>query len=100
MLVLSRKIGEALVFGEEAKLTVDAVTADSATVTMTRTGGPDETKAIVVNLGEFAEISPNVRVILVEVPGDRPGIRLGLETPRDMPVYRKELLDRLSRGTD
>lgn len=41
-------------------------------------------------LGESFFINDNIKVTVVDI--DRGKIRLGIEAPRDVPVYRKELL--------
>lgn len=41
-------------------------------------------------LGESIRIGDNITVTVVDI--DRNKIRLGIEAPRDVPVYRTELL--------
>lgn len=42
-------------------------------------------------LGEKIYINDNICITVVDI--DRGKIRLGIEAPRDMPIFRKELLD-------
>lgn len=41
-------------------------------------------------LGESIMIGDNIRVTVVDI--DRGKVRLGIEAPRDVPIYRQELL--------
>lgn len=41
-------------------------------------------------LGEKIYIGPNICITVVDI--DRGKIRLGIEAPRDVPIYRQELL--------
>ena len=43
--------------------------------------------------GESIVIGENITVRIIEVRGDR--VRIGVEAPRDVPVYRTEILCRL-----
>lgn len=43
-------------------------------------------------LGEKICIGDNITLVVVDI--DRGKIRLGVEAPRDVPVFRKELMDR------
>jgi carbon storage regulator len=43
-------------------------------------------------LGEEIVIGDDITITVVEVQGDK--ARLGIKAPRDIPVYRRELLDR------
>jgi carbon storage regulator len=40
--------------------------------------------------GEAIFIGENVKIVVVEI--DRGKVRLGIEAPRDVPIYRQELL--------
>ena len=40
-------------------------------------------------------IGDNIRVVVVEIRGDK--VRLGIEAPKDVPVYRRELADAIRR---
>ena len=43
-------------------------------------------------LGEKIYISDNICITIVDI--DRGKIRLGIEAPRDVPIFRQELLER------
>ena len=43
-------------------------------------------------LGEKIYISDNICITVVDI--DRGKIRLGIEAPRDVPIFRQELLDK------
>lgn len=40
--------------------------------------------------GEAIQVGPDVRVVLVEI--DRNKVRIGIEAPRGVPIFREELL--------
>jgi carbon storage regulator len=41
-------------------------------------------------IGEWTRIGTNIRVLIVDY--DRGRVRLGIEAPREVPIYREELL--------
>lgn len=47
-------------------------------------------------LGEKIHIGENITVTVVEI--DRGKIRLGIEAPRDVPIFRQELLPMSATG--
>ena len=44
-------------------------------------------------VGQSIVISDNIEILVIEVRGDQ--VRLGIEAPREIPVHRKELLERI-----
>lgn len=40
-------------------------------------------------------IGENIRVMIIDVRGDN--VRLGIEAPRDVPVHRREIMDKIRR---
>ena len=49
-------------------------------------------------LGEKITIGPNIVITIVDV--DRGRVRIGIEAPRDITVYRAELLPAIEKPTD
>ncbi len=49
-------------------------------------------------VGEVIQIGPDVRVIVVDI--DRGKIRLGFEAPKDVPIFRSELLTAADSSND
>ena len=45
--------------------------------------------------GESIVIAGNIKVTVVEIRGDR--IRLGIEAPKDVPVYRQEVWEMMKQ---
>jgi carbon storage regulator len=48
-------------------------------------------------LGEKIYISENIRITVVDI--DRGKVRLGIEAPRDVPIFRQELLQGKTNAT-
>lgn len=44
-------------------------------------------------VGQSLVINDNIEVLVIEVRGDQ--VRLGIEAPKTIPVYRKELLEQI-----
>jgi carbon storage regulator len=44
-------------------------------------------------VGQSIVISDNIELLVIEVRGDQ--VRLGIDAPKSIPVYRKELLDQI-----
>jgi carbon storage regulator len=57
--------------------------------TARRAGRRCTTLVLTRKLGEKIQIGPNIMITVVDI--DRGKIRLGIECPRDIPVYRHEL---------
>jgi carbon storage regulator len=47
---------------------------------------------------EIIVIHDNIKIQVVEIRGDR--VRLGIEAPKEVPIYRKEVYDAIQRGND
>ena len=47
-------------------------------------------------LGESIVINDNIVVHVIEIRGDK--IRLGVDAPKDIPIHRKEIHERVKRG--
>lgn len=50
-------------------------------------------EAIVIGEGE-----DKVLIVVVEIRGDK--VRIGIEAPKEMPVHRKEIYDKIMKGED
>lgn len=46
--------------------------------------------------GEAIVIGDNIKITAIET--SRAGVRLGIDAPRDMPVHREEVAERIARG--
>lgn len=46
--------------------------------------------------GESIVIGDNIKITAIET--SRAGVRLGIEAPRDIPVHREEIADRIANG--
>jgi carbon storage regulator len=46
--------------------------------------------------GESIVIDQQITIRVIEIRGDR--VRLGIEAPREVPVHRSELLERLEKA--
>lgn len=44
-------------------------------------------------VGQSIVINDNIEILVIEVRGEQ--VRLGIEAPRSVPVYRKELLEQI-----
>ncbi|RMG58176.1 MAG: carbon storage regulator [Deltaproteobacteria bacterium] len=45
--------------------------------------------------GQVITIGENIRIKVVEISGN--SVKLGIEAPRDMPIYREELYEKLKQ---
>ncbi len=93
MLVLGRLVGETVVFGDVAELTVARITINSVGLMVHMLGDGAE-QIEILQLGDKMELDGGIRVTVVDidVTAQRKKIRIGIEAPRNMPVYRKEML--------
>lgn len=49
-------------------------------------------------VNEIIKIGDEIEVMVVEIRGDK--VRLGVNAPRDIPVYRQEVYDAIKRATE
>lgn len=49
-------------------------------------------------LNESIRVGENVTITLLEIRGDR--VRLGIQAPNEVPVYRQEVWQRLHQGEE
>ena len=90
MLVLSRRVNEALVIGDRFILTLARLSFDLAELALLdMDSGAD--KSFALRSGEAKDIGQDVTVSLIEIREDR--ARLGLEAPASLAVHRKEVSD-------
>ena len=97
MLVVSRHVDEWLQIGDD--LFVGPTDIDSTGVRLIARGrmigGPDDgatfTKTADVAKGGEMRVGPHVLITVIEVAGD--AVRLGVHTPRHLPVHRKEIAE-------
>lgn len=47
------------------------------------------------NVGQSLIINDDIKIIIVSVSGDK--VRLGVEAPREVPVHRKEVHDKIQK---
>ena len=99
MLVLSRQHNEALVIGDDLLIIVDRIHADFAEFRLVRgpVNMPGEHKLQEFHLreGEEFQIAEDVGFTLVQMREEK--IRVGVSSPADMAVHRKELYDAIHR---
>ena len=50
------------------------------------------------HLNEAITIGENIIITVVEIRGDK--VRLGIESPKDVPVHRQEIRDAIKRAQD
>jgi len=98
MLVLSRSVGQSLIFGGDQVLTLSRIDPGLASVTLRHLSSTEDVSALTLREGESADVFPDVRVTIVRLFADRPSARLGVDLPRDIPVYRKEIFDAIHGG--
>jgi carbon storage regulator len=102
MLVLSRQVGDALVIGHSQ---VEIAALDPLTVELkieTSLKGESQTKHASLKKNESITVDEEKSTIVVveirEVPPSVLKVRLGIEAPKEVPVYRKEVYDAIRRA--
>jgi sRNA-binding carbon storage regulator CsrA len=93
MLVLSLQVDDSIVFGDELLLTLKDVGTGYATVITSELTASQKGVTRYLPKDEPVSLSPEVVVVFLQAKFARPGARLGLNAPRDMPVYRKEVIE-------
>ena len=99
MVILTRRLNEAVVFGDRFILTVARLLLEGAELTIQEmAGGPRS--LFPVGIGESIDIGLGVRMTLVEI-GTGCGLkaRLGFDVPANISMYRKEVWEDV-RGPD
>ena len=88
MLVLRRRIGESFMLGDDSELTLEYV--KNKTVAYFKYKSKSESFRVVMNRGTSMYID-GVVVFLIEDGSTR--VKLGFESPSDVPIVRTELLN-------
>lgn len=89
MLVLSRRVGESVVIGDELIVTITFIGSEAVELTLT---GRDNSflKSSVLGLNDRLLINDEIQVVLIRLQRER--ARLGIETPPGTSVARRENL--------
>jgi carbon storage regulator len=94
MLILSRYPGESIYIGDDLFVTLTKIGADEIELDLHNSAAIAKSSHR-LKVNEKIEISPEIRITFIEVRDSEKGqrARLGIEVPRDVPVYRKEVWD-------
>jgi sRNA-binding carbon storage regulator CsrA len=87
MLVLSRKMGDCLVIGDEFVVTVAFLAEDYAELSLTRLDG-SFVRCATVRCNEWFEVYNQIRVVVVQI--GKENARIGIDAPSDNRVHRGE----------
>lgn len=107
MLVLSRQAGQTVIIGEDLFVTVDKILSQAGQLSVCAparvikgvSGTVLEKRAnvaaILLARDEHVDLGPEIRVTVVDIRGDK--LRLGIDSPPELPVHRKEVYDAIRR---
>jgi sRNA-binding carbon storage regulator CsrA len=90
MLVLSRKMGDCIVIGDEFVVTVAFLAPEHAELSLTRLDG-SFVRSASVRCNEWFEVDDQIRVAVVRVENEK--ARIGIDAPSDNSVHRGEFWD-------
>jgi sRNA-binding carbon storage regulator CsrA len=93
MLVLGQLVGESVVIAQELLVSLTHVDAGVARMTLTDLFAPENVSSKDLRRNEPVEIRPDVQLTFLQPLAEKPGIRLGIAVPPELPVHRKEVLD-------
>ncbi len=83
MLVLTRKLGESVIIGDDIIVTV--LTIDKKQVKLS----VNDSEGVTINLQESISIRDGITVKLVKT--DKTQVKLGIEAPKDVTINREEV---------
>lgn len=100
MLVLSRKVGQEVVIGADASLSLVVTAANSkkrsCRLRIGRRGEKNAKEVSRVRSEQFT-LEGGVSVMIVDVRAPA-NVRLGITAPQHIPVHRREVYDRIHEG--
>ena len=107
MLVLTRKIGQKIIIGDDIEIVLTAVGSGLAHIAVHAPADvpvrrqeetelrvrnrEDEPQIIARRVSERILLGSNMEIMLVSIIGD--AVRLGIDAPRDIKIMRQEVLD-------
>ncbi len=83
MLILTRKLGESVVIGDDIKITVLSIGKNQIMLDVNDSG------FVTINLQESITIRDDIRITAVKI--DKTQVKLGIEAPKDVTVNREEV---------
>lgn len=83
MLVLTRRLGESLIIGDDIKITVLNIGEDQTKLSV------NDSEGMALDLQETTTIKDGITVTLVKI--DKAQVKLGIEAPEDVTINREEV---------
>ncbi len=83
MLVLTRRLGESLIIGNDIKITVSNICKTQINLCV------NDSQCVIVNLQESISIRDDIIVKVVKI--DKAQVKLGIEAPEDVTINREEV---------
>jgi carbon storage regulator len=83
MLVLTRRLGESIIIGDDIIITVLNISKDQFYL------GVNISESLTINLQETVSIREGITVTAVKI--DKGQVRLGIEAPKDITINREEV---------
>lgn len=93
MLILSRRENESITIGDNIIVTVARITSDNVEMVITENGNRH-----VVNRGvnEVVPLADDINIQVTKIVFNQ--VKIGIDAPRDVPVHREEIKDRLIKS--
>ncbi len=84
MLILTRKLGESIIIGDDIKITVLDKCINQIRL------GVNDSEGVTLDIQETITIKDGITVKLVKIEKNQ--VKLGIEAPEDVTVYREEVV--------
>jgi carbon storage regulator len=90
MLVLTRRLGESIIIGDDITITVLNISKDQLDL------GVNNSESLTINLQETVSISDGITVTAVKI--DKTQVKLGINAPDDVAINREEVYKKDQAG--
>ena len=93
MLVLSRRKNESVIIDDDIILKLIGTEFNLA---IFEVRDSERLREFEKSTDEYFNISKNIKISIVEVQKDK--VRIGIDAPKDIPIYREEIYDKIKRN--
>lgn len=95
MLILMRRVGEALVIGDDLKIVVTGLNSDKAFLEVADVAGDAVSVPVNRKTQQSLVLFDDAVIHILEINGNQ--VKIGIEAPRSVSVHREEIYNKIQK---